>query len=37
MCGYCGCESIDVVGRLMREHVDIINATGVPASRRRGG
>ena len=29
MCGYCGCESIDVVGRLMREHVDIINATGV--------
>ncbi len=28
MCGYCGCESIDVVGRLMREHVDIINATG---------
>ena len=28
MCGYCGCESIDVIGRLMREHVDIINATG---------
>ena len=29
MCGYCGCESIDVVGRFMREHVDVINATGV--------
>ncbi len=29
MCGYCGCESIEVVGRFMREHVDIINATGV--------
>ncbi len=29
MCSYCGCESIDVVGRFMREHVDIINATGV--------
>ena len=29
MCGYCGCESIDVVGRFMREHVEIINATGV--------
>ena len=28
MCGYCGCESIDVVGRFMREHVEIINATG---------
>ena len=29
MCGYCGCEAIDVVGRLMAEHVEIINATGV--------
>jgi hemerythrin-like domain-containing protein len=28
MCGYCGCESIEAIGRLMREHVDIINATG---------
>jgi len=28
VCGYCGCESIDVIGRFMREHVDIINATG---------
>ena len=28
MCSYCGCDSIDVVGRFMREHVEIINATG---------
>ncbi len=28
MCSYCGCESIDVIGRFMREHVAIINATG---------
>ena len=28
MCSYCGCESVDVVGRFMREHVEIINATG---------
>lgn len=28
MCSYCGCESIAVVGRFMREHVDIINASG---------
>ena len=27
MCSYCGCESIEVVGRFMAEHVDIINAT----------
>ena len=25
MCSYCGCESIDVIGRFMAEHVDIIN------------
>jgi len=29
MCGYCGCESIGVIGRFMREHVEIINASGV--------
>lgn len=28
MCSYCGCESIDVVGRFMQEHVEIINAAG---------
>lgn len=28
MCSYCGCESIEVIGRFMAEHVDIINATG---------
>ena len=27
MCSYCGCESIEVVGRFMAEHVDIVNAT----------
>ena len=28
MCSYCGCDSIDVVGRFMREHVEIVNAAG---------
>jgi len=28
MCSYCGCESIDVVGRFVGEHVEIINAAG---------
>jgi hemerythrin-like domain-containing protein len=28
VCSYCGCESVEVVGRFMGEHVDIINATG---------
>ncbi len=28
MCSYCGCDSIEVIGRFMAEHVDIINATG---------
>ena len=29
MCGYCGCEAIDVVGRFMAEHEDVVNACGV--------
>lgn len=29
MCSYCGCQSIDVIGRFMAEHEVIINATGV--------
>ena len=29
MCSYCGCESVDVIGRFMAEHVEIINASGV--------
>lgn len=29
MCSYCGCESIEVIGRFMSEHVDLVNATGV--------
>ncbi len=28
MCSYCGCDSIEVIGRFMDEHVEIINATG---------
>ncbi len=28
MCGYCGCDSIEMIGRFMTEHVQIINATG---------
>ena len=28
MCSYCGCESIEVVGRFMAEHVEIVNASG---------
>lgn len=28
MCSYCGCDSIEVIGRFMAEHVEIINATG---------
>ena len=28
MCSYCGCESIEVIGRFMAEHVEIINASG---------
>ena len=29
MCSYCGCESIEVIGRFMAEHVEIVNASGV--------
>lgn len=28
MCSYCGCESIELIGRFMAEHVEIVNATG---------
>lgn len=28
MCTYCGCESIEVIGRFMAEHTEIINAAG---------
>lgn len=28
MCSYCGCDAIEVIGRFMAEHVEIINATG---------
>ncbi|MCC6498547.1 MAG: hemerythrin domain-containing protein [Propionibacteriaceae bacterium] len=35
MCSYCGCESIEVIGRFMAEHVEIINATGALRSAVR--
>lgn len=28
MCSYCGCDSIEVIGRFMAEHVEVINAAG---------
>lgn len=28
MCSYCGCDSIDLIGRFMAEHVEIINSCG---------
>ena len=28
MCSYCGCYSIEVIGRFMAEHVEIINSNG---------
>lgn len=28
MCTYCGCESIEVIGRFMAEHTEIVNAAG---------
>ena len=28
MCGYCGCQAIDSVGRFMEEHEEIVNLTG---------
>jgi hemerythrin-like domain-containing protein len=28
MCSYCGCDSIEVIGRFMGEHDEIVNATG---------
>lgn len=28
MCSHCGCEAIDVVGRFMAEHVEVVNACG---------
>lgn len=37
MCGYCGCDSIEVIGRFMAEHVEIINATGALRAAVRSG
>ena len=37
MCTYCGCESIEVIGRFMAEHTDIVNAAGVLRRACEGG
>lgn len=37
MCTYCGCESIEVIGRFMAEHTEIINAAGVLRRAAAGG
>lgn len=29
MCSYCGCQSIDMIGRFTAEHEELINATGM--------
>ncbi|KRE39282.1 hypothetical protein ASG73_02805 [Janibacter sp. Soil728] len=29
MCSYCGCQSIDMIGRFTAEHEELINATGL--------
>lgn len=29
MCSYCGCNAITTIGRLMDEHVEVINSTGM--------
>jgi hypothetical protein len=37
VCSYCGCDSIEVIGRFMAEHVEIINATGQLRAAVRSG
>ncbi len=37
MCSYCGCDSIEVIGRFMAEHVEIINANGELRAAVRSG
>ncbi|PKQ22169.1 MAG: hemerythrin [Actinobacteria bacterium HGW-Actinobacteria-5] len=37
MCSYCGCDSIEVIGRFMSEHVEIINVTGELRAAVRSG
>lgn len=37
MCSYCGCDSIDVVGRFMTEHTAIVNASGALREAARTG
>lgn len=28
MCSYCGCDSVECVGRFMDEHIEMVNRTG---------
>lgn len=28
MCSYCGCESVECIGRFMAEHSDLVNVSG---------
>lgn len=37
MCSYCGCDSIEVIGRFMSEHEQVINATGRMRTAVRSG
>lgn len=37
MCTYCGCESIEVIGRFMAEHTEIVNAAGALQRACRSG
>ena len=37
MCSYCGCESVEVIGRFMREHTEIVNASGALHAACRDG
>lgn len=37
MCNYCGCHQLDVIGRFMAEHGEIINAAGALRAAARTG
>lgn len=37
MCSYCGCDQLDVIGRFMAEHGEIVNAAGALRAAARAG
>jgi hemerythrin-like domain-containing protein len=37
MCSYCGCDQLDVIGRFMAEHGEIVNAAGALRVAARSG